>query len=300
MVPACGRCSVLRRSPILQLACAIVVSVTAHADTASPVWHWRHIELEARKFLLVARSGVTVEALPAERLASQLVDVAGHEALAAPPSGAWRIDARSSTPGADSHVTVWLARDNLQLLQRERLDSVHGGRYKLTRILADGSYDWQRRGSGAPRGSAPGDWPLKRERVHRAMRTGDCTDSLGLLLLAADLARTERVRTLARVCTDEGALDVTLVRQGDARQLIAHTRVHGGTRTRVDTETVCRRIGMAVENGEQNAEDFRLLGLTGRLQVCVDAETGAPLRLIGTEPRLGEFRIDATLIETDR
>lgn len=56
---------------------------------------------------------------------------------------------------------------------------------------------------------------------------------------------------------------------------------------------------MAVENGAQNADDFRLLGLTGRLQVCVDLETGAPLQLLGTEPMLGEFRIDATLIETD-
>lgn len=185
---------------------------------------WRHIELEARKFLLVARSSVTVEAQSAEQATSQLVDVAGQRALAVPASGAWRIDARSSAPGANSHVTVWLARDNLQLLQRERLDSIQGGRYKLTRILEDGSYGWQRRAAPA-RGTAPRDWPLKRERLHRAVRTGDCTDSLGLLLLSADLVRSERVRSLARVCTDEGALDVALTLQGDARQRIAHTRV---------------------------------------------------------------------------
>jgi len=299
MAPACERCSVLRCLPVLQLTCALVFSFTTHADPVSSGWDWRHIELEARKFLLVARSSVTVEAQSAEQATSQLVDVAGQRTLAVPASGAWRIDARSSAPGANSHVTVWLARDNLQLLQRERLDSIQGGRYKLTRILEDGSYGWQRRGSAAARGTAPRDWPLKRERLHRAVRAGDCTDSLGLLLLSADLVRSERVRSLARVCTDEGTLDVALTLQGDARQRIAHTRIQRGLRTRVESETVCRRVGMAVENGAQNADDFRLLGLTGRLQVCVDLETGAPLQLLGTEPMLGEFRIDATLIETD-
>ena len=45
-------------------------------------------------------------------------------------------------------------------------------------------------------------------------------------------------------------------------------------------------------------EDFRLLGLSTGLLVCVDAASGAPLQLLGGEPRLGTFTIEATHIET--
>ncbi|MCG3169869.1 MAG: hypothetical protein CALGDGBN_01399 [Pseudomonadales bacterium] len=282
-----------------RIACGFVFALAASADALAPAWDWKRIELEARKFMLVASSSVSVTVPSAQEVAGQLVEVPGHRGIPVPAAGVWRIDARSRLPGISSHVTVWLARDTLQVLQRERLDSARGGRYKLTRFIEGGSYEWQRRGVDAPRGSAPARWPLKRERLHPAERAADCTDSLGLLLLAADLVRTERVRTLARVCTDDGALGVALTRQGEAAYTIAHTRVRAGARREADGETACRHVGIAIESNEQAVDDFRLLGLAGRLQVCVDTESGAPLRLVGTEPRLGEFRIQATLIESD-
>ncbi len=299
MAAACARSERRAWCTAGRLVCAFGFALAASADAMAPVWDWHRIELEARKFMLVASSSVSITAPTAQEVAAQLVDVPGHTGLAASAAGVWRLDARSRLPGIASHVTVWLARDTLQVLQRERLDSARGGRYKLTRFIEGGSYEWQRRGVDAPRGSAPARWPLKRERMHSAERAADCTDSLGLLLLAAELVRSERVRTQARVCTDDGALGVALTRQGDANYAITPTRLRAGTRTQVGGETRCRQVGVVIETNEQAVDDFRLLGLADRLQICVDAESGAPLRLVGTEPRLGEFRIDATLIESD-
>lgn len=282
----------------LRLACGFMAIAMARADAGTSADSWQHIELEARKFLLVARSSVTISLPSADELASQLVAVEGHDPLPVPSAGVLRIDALSRAPGVDSQLTVWLARDNLQLLQRERLDSVHGGRYKLTRFLEDGSYEWQRRGKASSRNGPPSQWSLKREKLHVAKRSAPCTDSLALLLLAGDLARSERVRMQAGVCTDDGAFDVVLTSQGDARETVPHVRVRGDEQTQSARQTPCRRVGIAVEEGQPQATSFRLLGLTGRLQVCVDVETGAPLNLLGTEPTLGEFRINTTLIET--
>lgn len=282
------------------LVCILSYPLMVHADVTTPAWSWNRIELEARKFLLVARSSVTITVPSSDELDSQLVKVPGHVGLAPPASGVWRIDALSRAPGVDSRLTVWLARDSLQLLQRERVDSVHGGRYKLTRLLEDGSYEWQRRGDGAARGSDPMQWPLKRERLHMVQRSGVCTDSLGLLLMAAELAKSDRERMRVGVCTDEGSHDVVLTSQGDVRRAIAHMRVQGGVHTEVTGETTCRRVGMAAEGSRADVKGFRLLGLTGQLQVCVDELTGAPLRLQGAEPRLGEFSVDARLIESSQ
>lgn len=295
-----GECrNVLRWLAIVVFVIGSGLSHQGATEVTGAAWNWSHVELEARKFMLVARVSVSITTPSATQLERELVQVPGHEELGVPAGGVWRIDAENRLPGVSSRVTVWLARDTLQLLQRERLDSIHRGRYKLTRFLEEGAYEWQRRGAGAPRGTAPERWPLKRERLLPAVRSEPCTDSLGLLLLAPELVRSERLRMQARLCTDDGSIAVMLTHQGDARYPVAHARVRTGMPLRSESSTPCAHVGIALENEDEGTDDFRLLGLTGRLQLCTDAESGAPLQLTGTEPRLGSFTIDATLVEYD-
>lgn len=291
------RHNVLRWLAIVAFVTGSGLSQPGVAEVAGAAWDWSHVELEARKFMLVAHVSVRITAPSATQLERELVRVSGHRELGVPPGGVWRIEAENRLPGVSSRVTVWLARDTLQLLQRERFDSIHRGRYKRTRFLEEGAYEWQRRGAGAPRGSAPERWPLKRERLLPAARSEPCTDSLGLLLLAPELVRSERMRTQARLCTDDGSIGVMLTHQGDARYPVTHARVRAGTPLRSESRTPCAHVGIALENENEGTDDFRLLGLTGRLQLCIDMESGAPLQLTGTEPRLGSFTINAMRVE---
>ncbi len=247
---------------------------------------WQRVDLEAHRFLMVATTTLRITEPSPAALATELVAVPGHAALPAPEAGVLRLDADSILPGVTSRLSVWLARDSLQLLQRERVDSVRDGRYKLTRFLADGSYELQRRGGKKTRDLEPSRWHLKRERLRPLGPPARCTDALGLLLLAAELARGTDERTESSVCTDDAVVRVVLVRAGDEAGAGAVLR------------RPCRRVSLAVEQTDGDVEDFRLLGLSTGLLVCVDAASGAPLQLLGGEPRLGAFTIEATHIET--
>jgi hypothetical protein len=273
-----------------------VLAVVMHALPAvASAPGWTRIDLEAHRFLMVATTTLRITEPSPEALAAELVAVPGHAALPAPPAGVLRLDAESVLPGVTSRLSVWLARDSLQLLQRERVDSVRDGRYKLTRFLVDGSYEWQRRGGQKTRHLEPSRWHLKRERPRPLGPPAPCTDALGLLLLAAELARGSEARAESAVCTDDAVVRVVLARAGDAggrRQGGAEAQDSGAR------GQPCQRVSFEVAAPDAKVGDFRLLGLATGLSVCVDAASGAPLQVLGSEPRLGAFTIEATRVDT--
>lgn len=275
---------------------SFLLAVAMHALPAvASAPGWTRVDLEAHRFLMVATTTLRVTEPSPAALAAELVAVPGHAALPAPPAGVLRLDAESVLPGVTSRLSVWLARDSLQLLQRERVDSVRDGRYKLTRFLVDGSYEWQRRGGQKTRDLEPSRWHLKRERPRPLGPPAPCTDALGLLLFAAELARGSEARAEAAVCTDDAVVRVVLARAADAdgrRQGGAEAQ-ESGARGRA-----CRRVSISVAAPDAKVEDFRLLGLAHELSVCVDVASGAPMQVRGREPRLGAFTIEAKRVET--
>ncbi|MBP6382669.1 MAG: hypothetical protein KBG29_10855 [Pseudomonadales bacterium] len=275
---------------------SFVLAVAMHALPAvASAPGWTRVDLEAHRFLMVATTTLRVTEPSPAALAAELVAVPGHAALPAPPAGVLRLDAESVLPGVTSRLSVWLARDSLQLLQRERVDSVRDGRYKLTRFLVDGSYEWQRRGGQKTRHLEPSRWHLKRERPRPLGPPAPCTDALGLLLLAAELVRGTEARAESAVCTDDAVVGVVLERSADAAG-----RRQGGAEAQESAARgrACRRVGISVTAPDAKVEDFRLLGLATGLSVCVDVASGAPQQVLGREPRLGAFTIEATRVET--
>lgn len=268
------------------------LATVAASVLAAP--RWISVDLGAQKFLLAATTRLTVVEDRADALARELVDAPGHAVLPVPPEGLRRLDAESRLAGATSRVSVWLGRGSHALLQRERVDSRRDGHYALTRILVAGSFEWRRRGDARTRHEAPSAWPLRRAVFRPLAGATAATDPLGLLLLAGELVLGTERSLAATVRADAAVLPVTLQREGSDSLAVAHRRVRGGREWHSDRLTRCERVRVIVAPG---VADFRLLGLAGDLSLCMDAASGAPLRVSGRDPRLGELQIDAQRIE---
>ncbi len=102
---------------------------------------WSRIDFEAHKFLLSANASVRLR--DADR--DELLEVPGYEVRVAPPGSLLRMEAASSFLMSESWTLLWLDGDTVQLLQKERIDERGYGRYKSSRFLRDGVYQWQRR-----------------------------------------------------------------------------------------------------------------------------------------------------------
>ena len=122
MAAACGRSERgVRRHGVrwsVAAACALALIMAVADARAAP--RWTLVELEAHKLFLVATTRLSLAQDRDAALAGELLPVPGYRASAVPASGMLRLEAASRAPGARSRLRLWLARDTLALLQRER------------------------------------------------------------------------------------------------------------------------------------------------------------------------------------
>ena len=128
-----------------RVAIGLLVSLLAALQTgplgADESPGWSRIDFEEHKFLLTAKAIVRLRDADSD----ELLDVPGYVVRVAPPGSLLRLEADSSFLTSESWTGLWLDGQNLQLLQKERIDGRGSGRYKSSRFLRDGVYQWQRR-----------------------------------------------------------------------------------------------------------------------------------------------------------
>lgn len=255
---------------------------------------WSRIDFEAHKFLLTAKASVRLRAAEPE----ELLDVPGYVVRVAPPGSLLRLEADSSFLSSESWTELWLDRRNLQLLQKERIDGRGNGRYKSSRFLHEGVYQWQRRAEAGNAADEPASWPVKREEFSpiSSLQDGAYTDTLALLLAAAELLHGAGT-TLERLVYDDGALhEVVLRADGEVDLHLSHRRWQGDASTWISAPTRCLRVRVAARRQSPKEEQFSLLGLRGELLMYLDLRSGAVLRISGQEPRIGALTINATRV----
>ncbi len=214
---------------------------------------------------------------------------------AAPPAGVLRLDADSVLPGVTSRLSVWLARDSLQLLQRERVDSVRDGRYKLTRFLVDGGYELA--APGRTEDAGPGTVALAPQARTSPPAGPSCarTDALGVAASRGRAGSRQQARAESPVCTDEAwcgsCWRVPAMPAGAGR-----ATVRRGKRCARES---CRRVSISVAAPDAKVERFSALGLARRARCLrrrgLRARRG---RCSGGSRALATFMIEATRVDT--
>ena len=256
---------------------------------------WSRIDFEAHKFLLTAMASVRLrEADPEE-----LLDVPGYVVRVAPSGSLLRLEADSSFLTLESWTGLWLDRQSLQLLQKERIDGRGNGRYKSSRFLRDGVYRWQRRAEADDADDEPASWQVIREGFSPVSppQDGTYTDTLALLLAAAGLLQGAGT-ILERQVYDDGTLHEVMLRaDGEVSLRIPHWRWQDAESIRISSPTRCLRVRVTARRQSPKEEEFSLLGLRGELLMYLDLHSGAVLRISGHEPRIGALTIDATRVD---
>lgn len=278
--------------------------VFAHPALGSSAPEWSRVELRARKLAITARTTLALQRLDARTVEPMLARAPELEGIAPEAADVLRIDARSAALGTESMLSVWLDPLSGRALQRERVDTVRDGRYKLQRYVDGGVYEWQRRGDATNRDADPSSWRLKRERLDRFSGTGHddgiVTDTLALLYLAAGLRERSSGEALRyRVYSDGGLYEVSLLSRGVERVSASYRWRRGNESGSASGKVEMLHVGFeaALIESEEPDAAFDLLGLEGDIELYLDPASGAPLQLTGRDARLGKIRIYATEVE---
>lgn len=265
---------------------------------------WMRVELRARKMAITARTTLSLQRLDADAVGPILARAPELDGVAPESAEILRIDAESAALGTRSMLSLWFDPGSGQALQRERVDTVRDGRYKLLRYIQGGVYEWQRRGDPTNRDADPSTWRLKRERLVRFSGSQSdpraVTDTLALFYLAGELRKRPSGESLrCRVYSDGGLYTVSLVSGGTEPVSVSYEWRRGGQRGSESGRPELLRVGIEAELIEADEPDaaFDLLGLEGDIRLHIDPVSGAPLQLSGRDARLGKLKIFATALE---
>lgn len=260
-------------------------ALTAGEDAAEgpPLPAWQALEFEQKAFMVTAYSRVEVSPL----------GTAGENS--GPP--VWKLLATSSVASNSEEVNLQFEAASGQLVERGRLSQGQSDqRYKSYQFFPDHLVRERRNPPSKKTDLAPADWPLSssREVIYPGEMPAETavTDAYVLLVLAGRfLASTEEFAEVV-VSTDMNLYRVRMTRGEDVavkvnyRDTGADSKVSGKRTTR----TVKLDIGpLGVEDGKP---DFSLLGLYGKITMLYDPETGLPVQLRGSAPRVGDAEIN--------
>ncbi len=236
---------------------------------------WQVLEFEQQAFLVTAHS--RVELLPDDE-----------------DQGQWLLTADSSIASNSEHVVLTLTAKDGRALHRSRLSKGKEERYKSYDFLP-GHILRERRDPPPKTGLPPCQWPVSSRKEIAYPGTGDSlvvTDAYALLLLA-DRFRGSPDKTAELVINTEFNFYRVRLGHSDTSPEIRVNYQDLDTQATVTGPRSTRGVTLRVSPlGEQpDKPDFSLLGLSGDITVLFDSETGLPLQLQGTAPRIGRTQI---------
>lgn len=246
---------------------------------------WQALEFEYTAFWATARSEVSV-----------LPDTNN--------DGQWHLTAnnsvRSAFSGNAEKKQMVFAPESGQLKQRSRYSQGSSERFKYYDYLSEHITRERRdpqEGQSALT-SEPTEWPLSsRSQIsYPALQNEEVvTDAYALLPLASSFNASEESQRSYVVQTDYNFYRVKMTRSIDTT-VNAHYVVQGsdGDKKTINGPRKVSSVTLRVSPAGTLAEepDFELMGLHGRLILLFDKQTGVPLQMRGTAPRIGATEID--------
>ena len=273
----------MRRPICLSLLCCSLLSLSTLAslptradDTPRPIPlpAWQTLEFEQQAYFVTARSQLAI----------------------APDSAdptRWQLTANSSVASNSEDVVLELAPADGRALRRSRLSKGKEQRYKTYDFLPD--YILRvRHDPPADTAVPPAQWPVssRKKITYPALEPGVVvTDAYALVLLAERFGRSTEASAEVAVNTEFNFYRVRMSHT-DGPPLKVDYQLAGAGAISGSRQT--RGVALQVSPlGEQREKpDFSLLGLNGDITVLFDADSGLPLQLRGTAPRIGSTEIN--------
>jgi len=204
-----------------------------------------------------------------------------------------QLSASSSVVGNSEQVLLNVDPTSGQAYNRSRLSRGKDQRFKTFDYQADHIVR-ERRNPVADPNTPPEQWPVasRKEIAYPPLaRDNVVTDAYVLLLLADRLQAGPEESATVIIHTDFNFYEVNMTR-GNGIPLQVDYQVTGGEKVsgRRDTRAVALQISPLGELAEK--PDFSLLGLHGEIILFFDRDSGLPLQVRGTAPRIGPMEIN--------
>lgn len=289
-----------------------VSSLPADAEDSSEVpigtSSWHSLEFRATKFLLTARTRITVDrAVPVEDL--EIVrELPEGDAVPIVGKSVTQVSVRSRLPfGRRETVDVYLDGETGSVLQLEKLVTGKKPYWKRRRFTNQGFFRWRSApGEGQARSSEPGVWTNREQECMKFEGWPDDVapraETYSLLLRILDRlcsSEQERDREIV-VASKTGAFGVTLESIGSRKRRVSFEERAGERRRTVAGEIEVDAIGLRVESlgdGGQN-ESFEVLGLRGDIVIYVARDSGWPVEIEGDSKGVGRVRLRLRTVVT--
>lgn len=195
--------------------------------------------------------------------------------------------------------TQLLATGSYALLQRDRLTRGKNQRLKQYRYGAD-QVERIRREPGASEQQDPEQWPVSSRRALPFPVPGAggvVTSAQALLALAGAVIEGPQQPPAVYVHTDVNFYRVRLVSAGEETLDVDYTLAGGSQRVRGKRSAVIVRLETEPAGIPEDPPDLTLIGLGGEISIALDKQTGLPLQVRGSAPRLGKTSIDLVAAE---
>jgi hypothetical protein len=266
----------LCRSLLLLSVLASSTAPATETDTLPSLPVWQVLEYEQKAFFVTAKSRVEI-------------------ATADDNSEHWRLTARSSVASNSEDVTVELSAADGNALFRSRLSKGKNQRLKKYDYLQT-HIKRVRRNPPPKTKLPPAEWPVssRQDIAYPPTAAGKVvTDAYALLALAGRFQASDARAAEVIVNTDFNFYQVHMTRSDDKPSIKVSYQVEN-TQAAVTGKRDTRAVALAIAPaGDQpDKYDFSLLGLNGDITILFDVDTGLPLQLRGTAPRIGDTKID--------
>lgn len=273
------------RAPPLQPLCRSLLLLAGLASSPVPATEtntlpslpvWQVLEYEQKAFFVTAKSRVEI-------------------ATAADNSEHWRLTASSSVASNSEDVTLDLTGAEGKALYRSRLSKGKDQRLKTYDFLQT-HIERVRRNPPPKTKLPPGEWPVssRKDIAYPQEAAGKVvTDAYALLALAGRFQASGAEAAEVIVNTQSNFYLVSMTHSNDKPGIKVSYQVEG-TQAAVTGKRSTHAVALAVTPvGDQpDKHDFSLLGLSGDITILFDVDSGLPLQLRGTAPRIGDAKID--------
>lgn len=252
---------------------------------SQPLPAWQELAFEQKALWATARSLISIE---------QIEDA----------ESSWQIRASSSVVSNAEEVRLTLLADSGSTIERSRLSSGKNQRLKTYTYRPD-SILRERREPDKNSQADTSEWPISSRRTLRyppELGQLAVADAYALLPLAGRFLQSGGDTMEIAVHTDLNFYRVILHR-GETSEIEVNYRRNGGEQVTGTQQTIQVRLQVSPLGPSEDKADFSLLGLNGDISLLFAADSGLPLQLQGTAPRIGKTSIElksATLREPAR
>lgn len=285
-----------RTPPRLQslLPCLLLYLLSGQAH-AMALPTWQQLVFEQKSFWATARGVLTLSEFTDARGARDL-DPAGMGDASDRPQYL-SLEVNNYVASNSEQITLTLDADTGATQFRWRLSRGRESRVKIHEYGDMGIARERREPPSHEPGISPADWPASHEMEvilppEARGRHIIATHALLVLLptLVADPSRADDY--LVHTDLNFFRLEASL---SDKVVVIENTLTVNGEASEKDRHCRVLTLRLAPVPGNPEAEDVMLMGMSGKIHVFIDRDTGLPLRLRGDAPRIG--RAELNLIE---